>query len=71
VILAESLPKTRSGKVLRRTLKAMVNGKPFKVSPTIMDESVIPVIHQTIKDAGLGVESNLKFDDEAEGEVKE
>jgi len=44
-MIAKALPKTRSGKVLRRTIKAMCNGKPFKVSPTIMDESVIPVIH--------------------------
>ncbi|KAI8919181.1 hypothetical protein DFJ77DRAFT_482823 [Powellomyces hirtus] len=35
------LPKTRSGKVLRRTLRAIANGTKYEVPATIEDESVL------------------------------
>lgn len=37
--LVPRLPKTRSGKVLRKVLKAMLNGEPVAVPPTIDDPS--------------------------------
>jgi F0F1-type ATP synthase delta subunit len=30
-VVIDKLPKTRSGKIARNTLKAMINNKPFKV----------------------------------------
>lgn len=35
------LPKTRSGKILRKTLKAMVNGDAYVIPPTIDDPTVL------------------------------
>ncbi|MDA1183038.1 MAG: AMP-binding protein [Acidobacteria bacterium] len=43
VILAR-LPKTRSGKTLRKTLASIVNGKEYVVPSTIEDPGVIPEI---------------------------
>ena len=43
VILAR-LPKTRSGKTLRKTLVNVVNGKEYRVPSTIDDPGVIPEI---------------------------
>ncbi len=37
----QKLPKTRSGKVLRRTIRKILDGEKFKVPPTIEDASVI------------------------------
>ena len=31
-VIIDKLPKTRSGKIARATLKACLNGKPFKVT---------------------------------------
>jgi propionyl-CoA synthetase len=49
VLFVDRLPKTRSGKVLRRILRSMVNGQPYTVPATIEDESVL----QEIKDIVL------------------
>lgn len=48
-IILPSLPKTRSGKVLRRTLKAMVRGEKYKIAPTILDADILPVVEEIIK----------------------
>jgi propionyl-CoA synthetase len=40
-IIVDKLPKTRSGKVLRGTLKKIVDGEPYKVPATIEDGSVL------------------------------
>ncbi|KAI9208591.1 uncharacterized protein BJ171DRAFT_489460 [Polychytrium aggregatum] len=47
VFIVHRLPKTRSGKILRRILRAIYNGSPYDVPATIDDESVL----QEIKDA--------------------
>lgn len=31
-VVIDKLPKTRSGKIARNTLKAMINNKPYKVN---------------------------------------
>jgi propionyl-CoA synthetase len=48
VVLAR-LPKTRSGKTLRKTLCNIVNGKPYTVPSTIDDSGVIPEIIETLR----------------------
>lgn len=41
VLCVEKLPKTRSGKILRATMKKMANGEEFVVPATIEDEAVL------------------------------
>uniref|UniRef100_A0AAQ4QU12 Acyl-CoA synthetase short-chain family member 3, mitochondrial n=1 Tax=Gasterosteus aculeatus aculeatus TaxID=481459 RepID=A0AAQ4QU12_GASAC len=40
VLFVQALPKTRSGKIPRSSLANLVNGKPYKISPTIEDPEV-------------------------------
>jgi len=44
VIFMEKLPKTRSGKILRGTIRSIVNGKEYKVPATIDDMNTIDSI---------------------------
>jgi propionyl-CoA synthetase len=41
VEIVERLPKTRSGKVLRKTMRAIVDGQPYQVPSTIEDAAVL------------------------------
>jgi len=68
VIIVDKLPKTRSGKILRNILRKMVDGEPYKVTPTIEDESVLPIIEVKVKEHGLGKTTNLEFKT-GEGEI--
>jgi propionyl-CoA synthetase len=52
VVLAR-LPKTRSGKTLRKTLCNMVNGHEYTVPSTIDDTAVVPEIVETLRAKGL------------------
>ena len=49
VFVIEKLPKTRSGKILRSTIRSIANHEAFKVPSTIEDVSVIPMIENIIK----------------------
>ncbi|TKS90546.1 Acyl-CoA synthetase short-chain family member 3, mitochondrial [Collichthys lucidus] len=40
VLFVRGLPKTRSGKIPRSSLANLVNGKPYKITPTIEDPDV-------------------------------
>ncbi|GAB1295547.1 Acyl-CoA synthetase short-chain family member 3, mitochondrial [Apodemus speciosus] len=50
-VFVKQLPKTRSGKIPRSTLSALVNGKPYKVTPTIEDPSIFGHIEEVLKQA--------------------
>ncbi len=52
VVLAR-LPKTRSGKTLRKTLCNIVNGREYSVPSTIDDTGVIPEIIETLNKKGI------------------
>jgi propionyl-CoA synthetase len=52
VVLAR-LPKTRSGKTLRKTLCNIVNGREYTVPSTIDDASVIPEIIEVLHRYGI------------------
>jgi propionyl-CoA synthetase len=41
VVILERLPKTRSGKVLRKTMRQIVDGDSYTVPPTIEDPTVL------------------------------
>ncbi|KAK6488290.1 acyl-CoA synthetase short-chain family member 3 [Huso huso] len=48
-IFVKRLPKTRSGKIPRSTLSALVNGKPYKIMPTIEDPVVFEEIEEVLQ----------------------
>ena len=52
VILAR-LPKTRSGKTLRKTLNKIVNGQEYTVPSTIDDPAVIAEIIEALRSKNL------------------
>jgi propionyl-CoA synthetase len=49
-VILNRLPKTRSGKTLRKTLSNIVNGKAYVVPSTIDDSGVIPEIIETLRE---------------------
>jgi propionyl-CoA synthetase len=49
IYAVDALPKTRSGKVLRRAIKAVVDGKPTGDTTTIEDPSALEKIQQRVK----------------------
>lgn len=48
VYIAEQLPKTRSGKILRKTLRQIANGESFTIPSTIDDAASIDHIRQLL-----------------------
>lgn len=49
VLFVRGLPKTRSGKIPRSSLANLVNGKPYKVTPTIEDPEVFKDIERQVE----------------------
>ncbi|KAF7665187.1 hypothetical protein LDENG_00150790 [Lucifuga dentata] len=49
VLFVRALPKTRSGKIPRSSLANLVNGKPYKITPTIEDPEVFKDIEQQVE----------------------
>jgi propionyl-CoA synthetase len=41
IIIVERLPKTRSGKILRKTMRQMIDGDPYQVPSTIDDPEIL------------------------------
>ncbi len=52
-IIVDRLPKTRSGKILRRTLRQMMNGESYQVPSTIDDPAILDEILSTIDTRNL------------------
>ena len=50
--VVRALPKTRSGKVLRGTIRAMADGEPWRMPATIEDPGVLDDFHDVL--VGLG-----------------
>jgi propionyl-CoA synthetase len=51
--IVSNLPKTRSGKILRGTMRCIANGKEYRMPSTIMDTSVLDEITDVLTDMGL------------------
>jgi propionyl-CoA synthetase len=51
-VVVKRLPKTRSGKILRGTMKKIADGEPYTVPPTIDDPAILDEIKESL--AGLG-----------------
>ncbi len=46
--VVKALPKTRSGKILRGTMRCIADGEPFKIPATIEDPSALDGIKETL-----------------------
>jgi propionyl-CoA synthetase len=51
-VVVQRLPKTRSGKVLRATMKQLANGEAYKVPPTIDDPEILEELARTLSPIG-------------------
>jgi propionyl-CoA synthetase len=48
------LPKTRSGKILRGTIKKIADGEPWQMPATIDDPVILEEIGEALKGKGVG-----------------
>jgi propionyl-CoA synthetase len=49
IIVARELPKTRSGKILRGTIKSIINGVDYKMPATIDNPQMLNYIKSLIE----------------------
>ena len=56
--IVKRLPKTRSGKILRATMRKMANGEEVEVPATIDDPAILPEIKEAL--AGLGYPKGME-----------
>jgi len=54
VLVAERLPKTRSGKILRKVIRAIADGKPYTTPSTIDDPVILQEIHNLFEEQMVG-----------------
>jgi propionyl-CoA synthetase len=52
VVVVPALPKTRSGKILRRTMRGIADGRPEAPPSTIEDIGVLDVLRPLLEDSG-------------------
>ena len=52
-IVVARLPKTRSGTVLRKTMRTIASGEPYSVPPTIDDPATLDEIAAVLRTLGL------------------
>ncbi|RLA75554.1 MAG: propionyl-CoA synthetase [Epsilonproteobacteria bacterium] len=55
--VVDKLPKTRSGKILRGTMRSMADGKQWNMPSTIEDKTVLPDIEKSINDLGFPIKN--------------
>ena len=53
VIVIKRLPKTRSGKILRGTIRKIADGIDYKVPPTIDDPIILDEIKENLVQNGI------------------
>ena len=51
-LIVTRLPKTRSGKILRKVIRKMIDGESYTVPSTIDDPAIIDELHQTLSSQG-------------------
>lgn len=54
VIVVQRLPKTRSGKILRKLLRSMIDGVEYQIPSTIDDEAIIDEIIEVVVQGKIG-----------------
>jgi len=52
--MVKRLPKTRSGKILRKTLRQLADGVPFRIPSTIDDPAVLDEVKEMLRERQLG-----------------
>ncbi|MCB1381006.1 MAG: propionyl-CoA synthetase, partial [Alphaproteobacteria bacterium] len=55
VAVVQRLPKTRSGKILRGTMRKIADGEDFKTPATIDDPAILDEIRAALAAKGIGV----------------
>ena len=50
--IVDRLPKTRSGKILRKTMRSIADGEAYNAPATIDDPGILPEIAEALKDIG-------------------
>jgi len=55
VVIVQRLPKTRSGKILRKLMRSITDGEEFQIPSTIDDESIVEEIIATLQKYKIGV----------------
>jgi propionyl-CoA synthetase len=55
VVVVKRLPKTRSGKTLRKVIRKMADGEQFKMPSTIEDPKTLDEIRENLKQMKVGV----------------
>ena len=54
VVVVQRLPKTRSGKILRKMMRSIADDEHFQIPSTIDDEAIIDEIREILKEAKIG-----------------
>jgi acyl-coenzyme A synthetase/AMP-(fatty) acid ligase len=54
-VIAKRLPKTRSGKILRKIMRHIADGKPFNPPSTIEDITVLDELRELMGEKGIGI----------------
>ena len=54
VVLVQRLPKTRSGKILRKLLRSIADGSDFQIPSTIDDEAIIAEVSEVLQIHKIG-----------------
>ena len=52
--LVDRLPKTRSGKTLRGTVRKIADGESYRVPSTMDDPAILPEIEAAVQTIGYG-----------------
>ena len=55
VVIVDRLPKTRSGKILRKLMRSIADGESFQIPSTIDDESIVDEIDGVLKKYNIGI----------------
>jgi propionyl-CoA synthetase len=53
-VVVHRLPKTRSGKILRGTMRKIADGEEYRMPATIDDPAILSEIAESLKGAGFG-----------------
>lgn len=54
LVIVQRLPKTRSGKILRKMMRSIADGEQFQIPSTIDDEAIIDEIRAVLSQAKIG-----------------
>jgi len=52
--IVKRLPKTRSGKILRKTIRQIADGEPFTMPSTIDDPAILDEIRNRLSERSIG-----------------